>query len=126
MITDDSPSGVTMQSGDSLQSTADRRQACRHSSILKASRVGGDVKRFTPAWLARVMDISTGGLALHLGEPFEAGTILTIALHNASGQRVQKLAVEVRHAAEQPNGTWILGVAFIEPLSEAQLAALLS
>jgi len=123
---DHSPGGGTgFPSGETLQVTADRRQANRHSSILKASRVGGEIKRFKPAWLARVMDISTGGLALHLGESFEVGTVLTIGLHDAGGQRVQKVDVIVRHAAEQPNGTWILGVAFRQPLSAQELADLL-
>ena len=104
----------------------DRRQALRFSCILKASRVGGASVSIKPPWLARVMNISTGGLGLHLGEPFEIGTVLTLRLHTTSGTSLTPVEVRVVHVAKQPNGTWTLGVAFNKPMGDADLEQLLA
>jgi hypothetical protein len=108
------------------QSTLERRTAVRYICKLKAACVQGVTAQFKPSKLARVNDISTGGLGLHLGEPFAVGGQLTVRLHARTSEPLTALMeVRVAHASEQIDGTWFLGVAFIEPLSEAAVQALL-
>jgi hypothetical protein len=107
--------------------TVERRTAVRYICKLKAACIQGVTAEFHPSKLARVNDISTGGLGLHLGESFVAGTQLTVRLHTLSGEPVSELKeVRVAHASEQPDGTWVLGVAFLQPLGEAEVQALLA
>lgn len=107
--------------------TVERRTAVRYICKLKAACTHGVTAEFKPSKLARVNDISIGGLGLHLGERFEAGTQLTVRLHTRSGEPASALKeVRVAHASEQADGTWLLGVAFLQALSEAELQVLLA
>jgi hypothetical protein len=108
------------------QSTMERRTAVRYICKLKAACIQGATGQFKPLKFARVNDISAGGLGLHLSEQFAVGTQLTVRLHARTGDPLSALMeVRVAHASEQIDGTWFLGVAFIEPLSEAAVHALL-
>lgn len=106
---------------------AEGRAAYRYCCTLKAARAGDELIAFQPAKFTRVLDISTGGIAVHAAESFEVGVTLTIRLRTFTGKRIGPLMeVCVVHASEQSNGTWVLGMAFAEKLSEAELQSLLS
>ncbi|MBL8794701.1 MAG: PilZ domain-containing protein [Planctomycetia bacterium] len=106
---------------------SERRTASRQVCKLKAARVGGETVVFKPSRLARVVNISTGGVALHSGEPFPLGTLLSIRLHAPSGESLSPvLEVRIVRATQQPNGTWHLGAAFTTDLSDAELDAWLT
>lgn len=106
---------------------SERRTTSRQVCKLKAARVGGETVVFKPSRLARIVNISTGGVALHSGEPFPLGAVLSIRLHAASGAALSPiLEVRIVRATPQPNGTWIMGAAFANPLSDAELDAWLA
>jgi hypothetical protein len=108
------------------QRNLERRTALRYICKLKAACIEGVTAQFKPSKLARVNDISTGGLGLHSPEGFAVGTQLTVRLHAFNGQPVSDLKeVRVAHASRRPDSTWILGVAFLQALTEAEVQALL-
>ena len=104
--------------------TADQRQSIRYACILDAT-CEGKTRHFGIGWVARVVNISTGGLGMHLGEKFAAGTILTVVIHGPGEAQVAG-KVRVIHCSEQADGTWSVGAAFLAPLSEVELDRLLS
>lgn len=105
----------------------ERRTTSRQVCKLKAARVGSETVVFKPSRLTRVVDISTGGVALHSGEAFPLGTVLSIRLHAASGAALSPiLEVRIVRATQQPNGTWHLGAAFVNALSDTELDAWLA
>src|SRR5579862_8179615 len=96
---------------------SDRRKAVRYACILEAAWQEGERVRYRPGWPARVMNISTDGIALHSGENFKPGTVLTIGLqgHTSKHSRVE---VRIVHSSPQPNETWLLGGEFVMPLDK--------
>ena len=75
-------------------------------------------------WLGKVRDVSTGGVALLLTRPFEAGTILILELETEAAEL--RRVIEVVHAAPENNGHWILGCVFASPLGEDELQIFLT
>jgi hypothetical protein len=75
-------------------------------------------------WLGKVRDVSTGGIALTLTRPFEAGTILILELE-AEATELRRV-IEVVHAAPETDGHWVIGCVFANPLGEDELQILLS
>jgi hypothetical protein len=112
-----------MNQREPLKTAADQRRSIRYACILDAT-CEGQTKHLGMGWVARVVNISTGGLAMHMGERFPMGTILTVALH---GQEQAQVAARVRvvYCSEQEDGTWGVGAAFLTPLSELELDRLL-
>lgn len=70
--------------------------------------------------LARIVNISREGLGLHVGECFERGTMLTLALRNGV-VKISGVQAQVVHVLEQANGTWLIGLEFAQPLDDAFL-----
>ena len=71
-------------------------------------------------WLARITDISTTGIALvlqQLRQKFPAGTLLTVELQNWAGDVSRTLQTRVVHMTPHPEGGWIMGCAFVTPLT---------
>jgi hypothetical protein len=87
------------------------------TSIARKSR-----PRFTKA---RVHDISQGGIALILRRPPQVGEDVYLQLTNRILDFSFDLVAEVRHVERRPRVGWIVGLEFCEPLSLAELAALL-
>jgi hypothetical protein len=115
------------EDNDPTMATGERRARARYYCTLKAARVGDETVTFKPAKLARVINISTGGIGVHLGEPFDVGVVLTVRLHSFTGLRISPaMDVRVVHTSKNENGTWVLGMAFAEELSEAELQAWLA
>lgn len=93
---------------------------------MEANWEGAEPIRFNPAWPIRVTNISTGGIALHAGEKFAVGTVLTVSLRSPSNKTSAPVQVRVVHVTEQDNGTYVLGTAFLKPLSGSDVQDLLS
>jgi hypothetical protein len=110
--------------GEQRPRRSDRRKSTRYACILEAAWQEGERVRYRPGWPARVMNISTDGIALHSGENFPPGTVLIIGLqgHTSKEHRVQ---VRVVHSSPQPNATWLIGGAFVTPLDLEELDKLL-
>jgi hypothetical protein len=109
------------------QGSAEQRQHVRLACKLRAARTGEQIETFKPAPLVRVVNISQGGIALHLREPFEVGNFLTVRLYDSLGQPVSPdMEIRVAHASQQANGTWVLGAAFTTQLSETEVQRYLS
>ncbi|GIW80262.1 MAG: hypothetical protein KatS3mg105_2069 [Gemmatales bacterium] len=101
--------------------TGERRRHVRHARLLDASW-GGEPQ--DAGYFVRVLDISRGGVKLHLGAALEPGTLIAIKIYNDRGDAVA-IDARVVHVREQDNGTWICGAAFISPLSQEDLDLLL-
>ncbi len=108
-----------------LQEVAEQRRAIRYACVLEASvpRVGSRI--FEPVLLAKVANISTGGIGLHCSEKIEAGSILTLKLYKRERDSLPPRQARVVHISEQFNGTWKIGAEFLEPLAEAEMQSLL-
>jgi hypothetical protein len=74
-------------------------------------------------WTARVWDVSTTGISLHLKEEIKPRTILEIEI--MKGEVVaRKLLARVVHATEHSGSTWIIGCDLDRRLTEAEVQAL--
>jgi hypothetical protein len=114
-------------SGDSPSSLAvERRAWVRYGSDLTvACQTTGGLRDV--GWIARVRDISAGGIGLLLRHRFRPGTPLLIELRTARGQFRRTVAARVVHAtAVVVDGvsSWLLGCAFAEPLGDQEMEAL--
>ena len=76
------------------------------------------------SWPVVVRDVSTGGVGLLLARRFEKGTVFAIELGYGSSAR--SLPVRVARVGAEAMGHWFHGCAFVDPISEEELAALLA
>jgi hypothetical protein len=98
----------------------DRRGSPRFPSLDTSARVVAAVG--DDFCLAKIRNISPGGVSLVVSRSFEAGTILTVDLIETKTNRFSRtLEVEVRYATEHPNGDWILGGQFLQPLTAEEV-----
>ena len=97
---------------------AARRNLCHLASPARVSG-GGEVW-----WLAWVHDLTLAGAGLLAGEPVEPGTEVDIELLT---QAIARVAVRARvaHATRRTDGNWLVGCAFLQPLSSEELETLL-
>ncbi len=108
-------------------------RAPAHSDLRASERIPCDVpascqppsdwKRGGQQWTARVRDISAGGLRLVLGRRFERGAGLAIQLSGPDADASFTLLARVMNVRAE-GGAWILGCAFISPLSDEELQAI--
>jgi PilZ domain len=75
--------------------------------------------------MARVQDVSRSGLGLLFKRSFEIGAKLTVEFLVAGKEQPLQLQVQVVHAEQNSKGEWQVGCAFLEELSEKDLAGLL-
>jgi serine/threonine protein kinase len=75
-------------------------------------------------WDATITDASIHGLCLQLGRRLEPKTILQVALISEPDSNPNVL-VQTRWVRQQTDRTWLIGCAFVTPLSEADLERLL-
>jgi len=75
------------------------------------------------SWAARVVDISTGGLALVLDRRFEPGAMLSVRLASSDDESTRTLFLRVVHVSQHVDGAWQLGCAFASELAEEELQA---
>ncbi|MBL8797443.1 MAG: PilZ domain-containing protein [Planctomycetia bacterium] len=98
----------------------ERRSSVRHPCLETSRRlvaaIGDDF------CLAKVRNISAGGVSLVLGRPLEAGTVLAVDLIDTqTNQFSRTLDVRVCYCVEHPSGDWILGGSFAELLSADEM-----
>src|SRR5262249_43561108 len=75
-------------------------------------------------WPATVQDVSRGGLALCLGRRLERGTVLTIEVRASEELPARALSACVMRVQAQGFGHWLIGCEFQEPLTDAEVQAL--
>jgi hypothetical protein len=98
------------------------RYGCESAAVCRPVRPEKDM-----GWMARVRDISAGGVGLLLRHRFRPGTPLLVELNNPVTSFRRILPVRVMHATPfQSDGTlcWLVGCAFTTVLREDELQAL--
>jgi hypothetical protein len=103
----------------------ERRVWIRYGSDLEAVCRASTVRQES-GWVARVKDVSRGGLGLVSRHRFRAGTPLLIEVRDHSGD-MRLLAAKVVHARpvdDDGSPAWLLGCSFGLMLSEKELEAL--
>jgi hypothetical protein len=114
---------VTLPLGLALKHPrTERRASVRYQSNQDAvSRPIDEVAGIS--WGAMVQTISTTGIGLRLCFPFKPEALVAIDVQGKSG--VRALAAKVVHVKDQSPGSWLVGCAFLEPITEAELEELL-
>ena len=100
-------------------SEADRRRWTRHPSNLQAIcwSAGSEIP---VTWLARVRDISGGGLGLVAPCRLPLGAVLNLQLVAPNLVDQKPLKVEVMFMSQNSHDEWILGCEFLTPLTPEQ------
>jgi hypothetical protein len=98
---------------------ADRRRWTRHPSNLQAIcwLAGSEI---STTWLARVRDISGGGLGLLAPCKVPLGAVLNLQLVASNLVDQKPLKVELMFMSQHSKGEWILGCEFLTPLTPEQ------
>ena len=109
---------------------ADRRAFVRHelgygtcATIDTAVFGGGEDTE--EIWPLTVRDVSSGGVGVVLARRFEAGTELMIELGTGPNSTPRRLPVRVVRIEPDSVGHWVHGCAFVSPLADEELTALL-
>ncbi len=102
---------------------SNRRLTIRHASAL--SHVSATHEGLSPFQKVRVHDVSQGGVALILPQAPPVGATIFLQMTNRHLDFTFDLAAEVRHATPHQRGSWLVGLAFAEALSSAELGALI-
>jgi c-di-GMP-binding flagellar brake protein YcgR len=103
---------------------ANRRLTIRYGCAATAQISAAD-EILSPFQRVRVHDISQGGIGLILPQAPAVGDTIFLQMTNNLLEFTYDLAAEVRHVATHPHGSWLVGVAFDEPLSTDDLAGLI-
>jgi hypothetical protein len=77
------------------------------------------------SWPGHIIDISRGGIGLHLERRFQPGTSLIVEVSGPNTDPSRFLSVRVVHATLYTDGHWYHGCRFIVELSEEDLQTLL-
>jgi PilZ domain len=101
----------------------ERRAHVRYSHTLKGSC--RPLGRETGAWSATVQDISRSGVALVMNREVRPGSVLVVALEGVGGRFARPLLLRVTNTRPGMAGRWHVGCAFVKPLTEDDLQALL-
>ena len=110
--------------GRSSAASLDRRAFVRYATEAEAVCCPAGAMAGS-GWPGRVADLSASGIGLLLRHRFERGTPLAIELLDAAPGSSRTVLARVRHATARPEGTWLVGCAFAEPLTEDELKGLL-
>src|SRR5947209_5985892 len=70
-------------------------------------------------------ELSRTGIGLDLAEPLEVDSAAVVRIHARQPCGTLLLAMRIKHATAQVNGTWRVGCAFEEPLDLDMMDALL-
>ena len=74
---------------------------------------------------ARVHDVSVRSMGLIMDRAFDVGTILAIQLQSKHAGFSGILSGHVKHATEQPDGSWLIGCVLSRSLTDDEFFALL-
>ena len=72
-------------------------------------------------WTATIVDISQGGVRIHVTRRFERGTPLAIELPSDGANESSVVFAKVVHVRAEENGQWALGCKFISDLDEDEV-----
>src|SRR5438132_1598293 len=75
--------------------------------------------------LARVRNVSRGGIGLLVEQAVEIGSLVNLELRKTAGDAARTILACVVHVVAHPDEQWTLGCNFIRELSDADLRALL-
>jgi hypothetical protein len=108
------------QPAESTEQT-DRRRWTRHPSNLQAvCWLAG--KKVEATWLAKVRDISGGGVGLLAPRKLPLGSVLNLQLVSPQFVDRTPLKAEVMFMSQHAGGAWILGCEFLSALTPEQQA----
>ncbi len=74
---------------------------------------------------ATLFDVSNSGVAIILGEPLDTGRDIMIRVPPTERAPGRTLFGKVAHVMPLADGSWRIGCALAQPLSEAEIAVLL-
>jgi hypothetical protein len=103
---------------------AERRAHVRYESGVWTCCQRAPGRLDAAGWPVVVRDLSAGGAGLEVGCPLVPGTVLEFHLDDECGGSTRLLA-RVARLETRPGCRWLAGCAFLAPLTDAQLAALL-
>lgn len=111
-------------SGSKPVSGAERRAFIRYmpATDLPSHVVLEAVKK---RWPATVRDISKAGIGLTFSRPIEAGTLGEVELQCPNSSLCYTFRVRIAFSTEQSDGSWRIGAAFVQELSDDELRSLL-
>ncbi|CAN5303998.1 hypothetical protein BH10PLA2_BH10PLA2_04020 [soil metagenome] len=98
---------------------ADRRRWTRHPSDIQAVS-WGNAQGKSQSWVARVRDISEGGIGLLAPCRPQLGAVLQLQLRSPNLIDQKLIQAEVMFVSQHAAGEWILGCEFLAPLSDEQ------
>jgi hypothetical protein len=73
------------------------------------------------AWVARVRDVSTLGIALSLPERLAEAALLDVELQRCNGAMVRRVLARVVHVTRENSCSWLAGCAFTSELTGDEL-----
>lgn len=92
------------------------RLPCLETSRRIVAAIGDDF------CLAKIRNISPGGISLVVGRPVELGRVLSVDLIDTKTNRFSRtLDVRVCYCVEHPSGDWILGGSFASELAPEEV-----
>lgn len=74
---------------------------------------------------AKVLNISTTGVGLSIGEPLPVGTLINLSLHHVEDHQAKNLLCCVVHASSADDGEYTIGCNFINELAESEFKSLI-
>jgi hypothetical protein len=101
------------------------RRGCERYPCLRRPAVRLLAKPSFQSYHAVVRDISFRSIGLLLEKPFEAGTILAIQMRSRHAGFSGILSAKVQHAAQQADGTWLMGCTLSRSLTDDEIFQLL-
>jgi len=116
------PDGGVLQALKPSPSPIDQREWARLPCTSLARFLAVDAPGAAARW-ARLADVSAHGLSLVTDLPLPQGTLVALALGAASQV---KAVGQVRHARQQPSGSWCLGCLLEHKLADDDLWRLVS
>jgi hypothetical protein len=85
-----------------------------------------DIGAVIDAWPARIQDISRGGVKVVVSRRFEVGTVLKLEVPIAGEENLHMILAQVVRVAQEPTGSWGLGCAFVQEISQEEVEELLT
>jgi hypothetical protein len=85
-----------------------------------------EIGALVDSWPANIENISRGGLKVVIGRRFEVGTILKVEVALSDEDHFSMHLAKVVRIEQEPNGSWSLGCAFDQEISEDELQEFLN
>ena len=102
----------------------ERRTRVRYPCTQETSCHFINASHYESQW-ARVREVSTEGIGLYLDRHIEPETLLLVELRTERGRFARGVLARIVHADMQSDGSWLVGCAFVNQLSDNEVQALL-